>query len=283
VKQDLGKILLENEQITVQQLKQAAHEATQTGKPIGTVLLNLGLVNEDIIKTVLELQYAVNYLNLKKIRPDLEIVSLLPWELITSKELVPVAKANNRVTLAMVNPEDGAALAKAKVHIYDSQVQIVVCSDDGFYDFVNEAVPKAISLISGQIPGKTKASETAAVSDNEELEHANDQLSAIIRVCNHIISNATARGCTNIHIEPTDKQILVHYRKEGVLFPARKLPKTILPDLIERFKSMSTGESNDQSLPFDGRLSIRNDQEVLHFRLSIVPGAYGEHMVIWLE
>ncbi len=285
MKQDLGKILLENEQITVQQLKQAAQQATQTGKPIGTVLLNLGLVNEDIIKTVLELQYAVNYLNLKKIRPDLEIVSLLPWDLITANELVPVSKANNRVTLAMVNPEDSAAMAKAKVHIYDSQLHIVVCSDDGFYDFVNEAVPKAIAILSGQSSGKAnkEASQTATASDNEELEHANDQLSAIIRVCNHIISNATARGCTNIHIEPTDKQILVHYRKEGVLFPARKLPKTILPDLIERFKSMSTAENNDQSLPFDGRLSIRNDQEVLHFRLSIVPGAYGEHMVIWLE
>ena len=114
VKQDLGKLLLENEQITSEQLKQAAQEATQTGEPVGTVLLRLGLVNEDILKTVLELQYAVNYLNLKKIDPDLKLVSLLPWEVVVENELVPISKEDNRLTLAMVHPSDSEALAKAK-------------------------------------------------------------------------------------------------------------------------------------------------------------------------
>jgi type IV pilus assembly protein PilB len=290
VKQDLGKLLLENEQITIEQLEQAGQQATQTGKPIGTVLLSLGLVNEDIIKTVLELQYAVNYLNLKKVRPDLEIVSLLPWELITENEIIPISKEDNRLTLAMVNPTDNTALAKAKVHIYDLQIRRVVCSDDGFYDFVMNAVPKEAAVLSQhtKAPKEAKVAESPEQSPEIRLisvdrEPVSDQNAAIIRVCNHIVSNAIARGCTNIHIEPTERQILVHYRKEGMLFPARKLPKTILPDLIERFKSMATGDSSDQTLPYDGRLSIRHDGEIFYFRLSIVPGAYGEHMVIWLE
>lgn len=148
MKQDLGKLLLENEQITSAQLKQAAQEAALTGEPVGTVLLRLGLVNEDILKTVLELQYAVNYLNLKKIDPDLKLVSLLPWEVVVENELVPISKEDNRLTLAMVHPSDNEALARAKVYLSDWQIRPVVCSDDAFRDFVLRSMPKEKILCS---------------------------------------------------------------------------------------------------------------------------------------
>lgn len=115
---------------------------------------------------------------------------------------------------------------------------------------------------------------------------------AIVLLSNHILSNAINRGCTHIHIEPTERQILVHYRKEGVLFSARKLPRAILAELTGRFKSISSsvpveqtieGDKAQKSLPYDGRLKIQHAGKNFSFRLSIVPGAFGEHLIIWLD
>ena len=64
--------------------------------------------------------------------------------------------------------------------------------------------------------------------------------------------------------------------------PARKLPKSILPDLVKRFKSMSA-PNEGEILPYDGHLNVRHGEQNFFFRLSIVPGIYGEHLVIWLD
>jgi type IV pilus assembly protein PilB len=295
VKQDLGKLLLENEQITSEQLNQAAQEAAQTREPVSTVLLRLGLVNEDIINTVLELHYAVNYLNLKKIDPNPDLVSLLPWELVLQHELAPVSKEDNRLTIAMVNPSDTEALAKAKEHLPGLQIRTVVCSDDGFQDFVVRLIPQVQAFeeqteqVEAPVETPIASPQSTAIAEFEitplEDESVNtaDGDNAVVRLCNHILSNAIVRGCTNIHIEPAERQILVHYRKEGVLFAARKLPRAILSELIVRFKNMSSAGNKEQGLPYDGRLSVRHGGQTFFFRLSIVPGAYGEHLVIWLE
>ena len=290
MKQDLGKLLLENDQITAEQLQLAVQEATQTKERVSTVLLRNGLVNEDIINTVLELHYGVNYLNLKRITPNPDLVSLLPREVIRQHEMILVSKEENRLTIAMVNPSDSEALAKAKAHLPGLQIRIVVCSDDSFEDLVTRLIPEEkglkirpsvetsrISLenVDGVPPG--------VISLEDESANLVGEDGAVIRLCNHILSNAIVRGCTNIHIEPAERQILVHYRKEGVLFSARKLPRAILPDLINRFKRMSSEGSKGQTLPYDGRLSIRHGGQNFFFRLSIVPGAYGEHLVVWME
>ncbi len=312
MKQDLGKLLLENGQITSSELAQATQEAQQSGEPVGRVLLRLGLVNEDNIKTVLELHYAVNYLNLGKVNPIPNLIGLLPRELVLQHELVLVNKEDNRLTLAMVNPSDSEGLAKAKLLLTSMHIRIVVCSDDSFQDFIARLILKepafmaenqptkapTTSPTSAEIPATSPTSiaapptispksiditESGSISSEGEPENTSPQNMAIARLCNHILSNAITRGCTNIHIEPAERQILVHYRKEGVLFAARKLPKTILPELITRFKNMSSTGGTEQALPYDGRLNILHAGQNFFFRLSIIPGTYGEHLVIWLE
>jgi general secretion pathway protein E len=104
-------------------------------------------------------------------------------------------------------------------------------------------------------------------------------------LANHILSNALSRGCTNIHVEPTDKEVLVHYRKDGVLFAARRLPKTLLSPLVNRFQTMAqiSDTTAQRDLPQDGRLNVQVSGKQLSFRLSIIPGSQGEHLVIWLS
>ncbi len=116
----------------------------------------------------------------------------------------------------------------------------------------------------------------------DQIERSVDENRAIVLLSHHIIANAISKGCTNIHIEPNDRQVLVHYRKEGVLFAARRLPRSILPELVQRFKIMAAEAADEVVLPYDGLLNVRHGQTDFSFRLSIIPGAFGEHLVIWL-
>lgn len=410
-------------------------------------MLRLGFVTEENLKTVLELNYGVKYLDLKKVTADPALVSLLPQKFALRYGLVPVHSAGNRLTLAMVDPTDDESLSKAKEYLNDWHLSVVVCTDDGFQNFIRraynptEAIPESVptepvlesvpteaipeSVPAGPVPesvleplpesspkmsrkdafksafksalkaapklrpepvlepepelisepepvpeSPAKASpkitpksssksvvqppsaavpkftprpfpipklgsmpvpqfisepepqaqpfeefvdesikepveepldesvQTAAKQTNfvdlvddsgtqyisleDQLGQGVDENRTMVLLSHHIISNAISKGCTNIHIEPNDRQVLVHYRKEGVLFAARKLPRSILPDLVQRFKVMAAQAADEVVLPYDGVLNVRHGQTNFSFRLSIIPGAFGEHLVIWL-
>ena len=287
MKRDIGELLVENGQITEEELKQALQQMDSIAEPTGRILLRLGMVNEANLQTVLELHYGVNYLDLKKVTPEVSMNSLLPQKLVLQYDVVPVQAVGNRLTLAMVSPSDKEALSKVKEYLKDWQLNLVVCSDDGFQDFVSRAY--VIEQVTSPVNNQAEFIELVdgygsdAVLLEEQLGQGVDENRAMILLSHHILSNAINKGCTNIHIEPNDRQVLVHYRKEGVLFPARKLPKSILPELVERFKIMAAKAAEGVVIPYDGVLNVRHGQRDFSFRLSIVPGAFGEHLVIWLE
>ena len=287
MKRDIGDLLVENGQITEEELKFALDQREKISEPTGSLLLRLGLISEDNLKTVLELQYGTNYLDLKKITPDTRIITLLPQKVVLQYDVVPVQISGQRLTLAMVTPTDTEALASVKEYLKDWQLNIVVCSDDSFQSFVGKAYPTQKPALPIDSQKSFIQLDESYGSDNvlleEQLGQGVDENRAMILLSHHILSNAINKGCSNIHIEPNDRQVLVHYRKEGVLFPARKLPKSILPELVQRFKIMAARAAEGISLPYDGVLNVRHSQRDFSFRLSIIPGAFGEHLVIWLE
>ncbi len=283
MKRDIGELLVENGQITDEELQQALQKAESATEPTGRILLRLGLVSEDNLKTVLELNYGVNFLDLKKMTPIPNISALVPKEIVLQSGIVPVAVAGNRLTLAMVMPSDDQGLAILAPYVKDWQLNKAVCSDDGFADFVIRAYPSKEKVqISQPVADPAFGGQTGVVI-GQELKQGVDEGRAIVLLTQHILANAITKGCTNIHIEPGERQILVHYRKEGVLFSARKLPRSILPELVQRFKTMVSKGGVGPALPYDGLLNVRHEEKNFSFRLSIVPGTYGEHLVIWLE
>ncbi len=335
VKREIGEILVDNGQITPEELERAQDESTKTGMPLSKALSSLGLIDEGQLKSALELEYGVNYVALKKTKPDPDAIALVPRSMCVKLEAIPVSKDAKKVTLAMVTPSDQDAIDEFHSKI-GLQIKPLVCLEEDFAEFVKQAYGEETEEEKAD-KEKEKADKKEEKADKEdEKAHKKEESSekttktreeavvkakpttevgatttketdqydtqktqrptesmdapsgdpedmAIILLSNHIISNAISRGCTNIHIEPTEKQVLVHYRKDGVLFAARKLPRALLPDLVRRFKSMTEEHEGERSLPYDARLNVQLSGSSMAFRLSIVHGAYGEHLVIWLD
>lgn len=304
-KRGIGDLLLDNGQITADELKQAQVEQEETGESIGKILLRRGLANENHIKNALELEYGVNYLSLKKLHPDPSVVALLAEDLIRQYEAVPVNAEGTRLTLAMITPSDDVALNYLKNSLPGWQIKPVACCEDDFLDFIDrtfrleqdnqdeqadasfadqDKAPQTVASAAIEVIDKTSLETEAIIAQAEKSSFETAADAAVMLLSQHIVSNAINKGCTNIHIEPTEKEVLVHYRKEGVLLPARKLPLALLPDLLKTYKSMTATSDTEGKLPLDGRLKVELDGKPPNFfRLSIVPGAHGEHLVLWLD
>jgi type IV pilus assembly protein PilB len=291
VKRGIGELLVDNGQISPEELQQAQEERNKTGEPISKVLFRLGLADENQVKNALELEYGVNYVPLKKLTPDLKTVLLVPEKLVKEHEAIPLAQEGSRLTLAMVTPSNFAAFDVFKGRLASWQIKPVVCSEDDFWDFVTraysaaemtEATHKLDDTKEHNLGGNESVATWRTTGDDDQYLNEPEDM-AIILLSNHILSNAIAKGCTNIHIEPTERQVLVHYRKDGVLFAARRLPIALLPALVRRYKKMAAINVSEEGLPQDGRLHLRLAEQELSFRLSIVAGVRGEHLIIWLD
>jgi type IV pilus assembly protein PilB len=287
VKRGIGELLVDNGQISPEELQKAQDERNKTGEPISKVLYRLGLADENQVKNALELEYGVNYVPLKKLTPDLKTILLVPEKLVKEHEAIPLAQEGSRLTLAMVTPSNFAAFNVFKGRLPSWQIKPVVCNEDDFWDFVTRAytAPEMIEVHTDRSGDDAAHEESLGLwrsfSEEQPVDEPEDM--AIILLSNHILSNAIAKGCTNIHIEPTERQVLVHYRKDGVLFAARRLPIALLPALVRRYKKMAAIKLGEASLPQDGRLHLRLAEQELSFRLSIVAGVRGEHLIIWLD
>ena len=314
VKREIGEILVDNGQISPEELKRAEEEKAKSGEPMSVVLSKLGLADEAAVKNALELEYGVSYVSLKKTKPDHDLLVAAGEGLCREYECVPVSKYSTRLTLAMVTPSNQEAIDAFKIRFLSLQIKPVVCIEAELDHFLIEAFgqhapvkPSPAKLGKKPTPRASKAlppePEPAPPAEPVSLTPAKappeveaevgepagaalptgQEDMAIVLLANHILSNALSRGCTNIHVEPTDKEVLVHYRKDGVLFAARRLPKALLPLLVNRFKAMAQISANERDLPQDGRLNVQVSGKQLSFRLSIIPAGEGEHLVIWLN
>jgi type IV pilus assembly protein PilB len=291
VKRDIGELLVDNGQISPEELERAVDEKAKSGEPMSAVLERLGLADERQLENALELEYGVNYVSLKKVVPNRELLSTAGESLCREYEAVPISKDSTRLTLAMVTPSNQAAIEIFKGKFLQLQIKPVVCLDADMAEFFAKAFGSPQAKVDGERPkvsnAISEASERAAEPISAEqpegaTRNAQEDM-AVALLGNHILANAISRGCSNIHIEPTEKEVLVHYRKDGVLFAARRLPKALLPVLVDRFKTMAEISLSEKEMPQDGRLNVQVSGEQLSFRLSVIPGGQGEHLVIWLD
>jgi type IV pilus assembly protein PilB len=294
VKKEIGELLVENGLLTPEEWQSVQVERDKTGEPVSLILARLGLATEAHVKNALELQYGVNYLALTKVeKPEQECLEMLPESLMRQHQVVPVGKDGNRVTVAMVNPNNLAAMDAIKVRLKGTQIKTVVCTEDDFQQFMETVYQQHIDV-------KKEAADDADqsfITDDvdlssmdllgDELDDASDmdlenqsRAAPVILLANQILAKAIKNKISDIHVEPQEKELLIRYRSDGVLRCDRKLPKQILPALVSRFKVMADLDIAERRLPQDGRIRVRLSGKDIDFRVSTLPAKFGEKVVM---
>ncbi len=295
VKMKLGEILLNANLISGDQLKQAVEIQKQSKESLGMILIKQGYVTEASIKDALELQYGLRYINLRKTKVPPEVLSLIPDNLVRQHQIIPISLNNNRLTLAMVDPQNLIAVDDVRFMLKGVTVQQVVITEDEFFWFLDQMKPAEEGGDSGGGPlpditsvlGEIVADDELDVVEQKEenlkvtdLEKMAEE-SPIIKLANSILTGALGgKKVSDIHVEPFENEVQVRYRIDGLLHRQSLIPKKYLPALISRFKIMASLDISEKRLPQDGRIRVRFKNRDVDFRVSTMPSKHGEKVVL---
>ena len=288
----LGDILVKENLITAEQLKQALEMQKQKGGRLGTCLVKLGFVTDYEVTAVLSRQYGVPSINLKFYEVDPAVIKLIPRETAERYQIVPLSRVGSTLTIAMTDPTNVFAMDDIKF-MTGFNVEPVVASESAIAEaitkFYGEAqavqeLDKVMKDLAGEEADLELAAEEAEM-DLASLEKAAEE-APIIKLVNLILTDSLKRGASDIHIEPYEKEYRVRFRIDGILQSVMTPPLKLKDAITSRIKIMAKLDISEKRLPQDGRIMIKFTKEgkkkELDFRVSTVPTLFGEKIVMRL-
>jgi type IV pilus assembly protein PilB len=289
----LGEILVKENLITADQLKQAMAHQRQNGGRLGTALMKLGFVSDDEITEVLSRQYGVPSINLKYYEVDPAVIKLIPQDTAVRYQIVPLSRVGSTLTIAMIDPTNVFAMDDIKF-MTGFNVEPVVASETSvneaitkFYGEVEsgEELSKVMKDLGAEDGGDVELAAEEQEMDLAALEKAAEE-APIIKLVNLVLTDAVKRGASDIHIEPYERELRVRFRVDGVLQSVMTPPLKLRDAIASRVKIMAKLDISEKRLPQDGRIMIKYRREgrikELDFRVSTVPTLFGEKIVMRL-
>ena len=289
----LGEILVKENLITADQLKQAMAHQRQNGGRLGTALMKLGFISDDEITEVLSRQYGVPSINLKYYEVDPAVIKLIPQDTAVRYQIVPLSRVGSTLTIAMIDPTNVFAMDDIKF-MTGFNVEPVVASETSvneaihkFYGEVEsgEELSKVMQDLGAEDGGDVELAAEQSEMDLAELEKAAEE-APIIKLVNLVLTDAVKRGASDIHVEPYERELRVRFRVDGLLQSVMTPPMKLKDAIASRIKIMAKLDISEKRLPQDGRIMIKYRREgrikELDFRVSTVPTLFGEKIVMRL-
>ncbi|MGA3166599.1 MAG: type IV-A pilus assembly ATPase PilB [Terriglobia bacterium] len=293
----LGEILLKENLITADQLRQALEHQKANGGRLGNSLVKLGFLNDDEVTAVLSRQYGVPSINLAYFEVDASVTKLIPVDTASKYQVLPLSRVGSSLTLAMVDPTNVFAMDDIKF-MTGFNIEPVVASEAAIMDAIKkhygsvedlERKKELEEIVSFIDEGQTESLELEAEEDGTlnlaQLEKAAEE-APVIKLVNYILTDAVKRGASDIHLEPYEKEYRVRYRIDGILQNIMNPPFKLRDAIISRVKIMAKLDISEKRLPQDGRIMIKMikdaKKKALDFRVSVLPTLHGEKIVMRL-
>ena len=316
----LGEILVRENLISPQHLREALDYQREHGGRLGYNLVKLGLVSDDMITAVLSRQYGIPSVNLDLFQIDESVLRLIPQEVAQKYSVLPLSRVGATLTLAMVDPTNVFAMDDIKF-MTGLNVEPVVVAEASvaqaiakYYGTSREIELASVALEEGALEGaasngtnggithadlvsldsidfETDRTEAVEVlDDNEEIDLTTlsrmSEDAPVVRLVNVLLVDALRRGASDIHVEPYEKELRIRFRIDGVLYDVMHPPLKLRDALISRVKIMSKLDISEKRLPQDGRIKIKvkvdSRSRELDFRVSTLPTLFGEKVVLRL-
>lgn len=218
---------------------------------------------------------------------DLQAASLIKQK----KRLLSYKIALSTKTIAYEETDSKICLAYAASYPFEAIEFIKAITNKAVVaeQFDEEHVLKAIEACYQSSDSETqaliqdahKSQSSKSNSDDEGYDLLDEaETNSVIRIVNAIFAEAIQMGSSDIHFEPSEKGLIVRYRVDGILMQRHNPPKDIESQIIARVKVLSQLDIAETRLPQDGRLKLKLNRRSVDFRVSVIPVAYGERIVL---
>lgn len=253
----------------------AAKNAEELGRDVRDVLVFRGLIRQEEINKLIAAYFNVPYLSLKHYKIPKDVLEAIPERLAKAYRMVPFDRDSMKLKVAMENPGNVEGIEFAKRH---SGLEVIpyYASHDDIADAINQYkrnIREDFDKVIAENLNKARL-EGNLLEAAEKLP--------VIKILNTIFEYAVAERASDIHIEVQEKEVIVRFRVDGVLEDIIKLPRGVEEALIARIKILSNLKLDERRIPQDGRYKFDIGGDTVSLRISIIPGFYGENIVMRL-
>ncbi len=288
----LGEILIKQGMISEDMLTQALEEQKKDGTKLGATLVRMGFIKEEDLLKALSKHFGVKAVDLKGKKIDDSILKLIPSDLAGKYLVVPVSRFGRKLTLAMLNPGDVAAIEDIQFAT-GFEIEPVVASDEAILKIIQEHynIQKLLSDVMYEIEMTEAGEQKVKVMDEPDISErrGEEDLSEVVdnrdsgpalKLASKIITDAVDLNVSDVHIEPYEKDMRVRYRIDGILHEIMKPPKKMNRALATVLKVMAKLKVEEKRLPQDGRIKARVHNKIIDIRVSTVPTLFGEKVAL---
>jgi len=284
VNDQIGELLVKENLLTADQLRQARDDARTKGSRLGAQITQLGYLDENDLTEFVAKQYGVPSIDLEEFEIDAAVIRLVPEEVATKHTVIPVNRAGSTLILATSDPSNIFALDDIKF-LTGYNIQAVVSAEDAIRRAIDKYYDQSTSL--EDVMGDFDDSDIDLIQDEDDLD-INELAKAsedapVVKLVNLVLTDAVKKQASDIHIEPYEKSFRVRYRIDGVLYEVMKPPIKLKNAILSRVKIMSELDIAERRLPQDGRIKLKMGRgREMDFRVSVLPTLFGEKIVLRL-
>lgn len=282
--QQLKAFLLDVNLATETQFDQALEKAKKTGQKVGDILVSEGIISQEELIKLEAYILGIPFVNLEKEKVPPEVLQIIPEPIARTHNIVAFRKKGSNLEVAMLDPEDLQTIEfiRKKVNL---KIMPRLTTIDGIKNVLQQ-YQKTLKAEFGELIQKEAAAIRPVIEEEEpegkeELQKAAEEL-PIIRIVDTLVRHAILERASDIHIEPTEKEIIVRYRIDGILRDAMVLPRQVHSGVVARIKVLSNLKLDEHRLPQDGRFKIETEDYKYSIRVSILPVFDGEKIVMRL-
>ena len=272
----LTKLLVDEGLVANNIIDQMRQEAVASSKPLVSLLVEKGIVSEELLTHASAQISGVPYVNLTNSLIDETVLNLLPHDIAERFMAVPMAEVQNRLAVAMIDANNVQAVDYLTSRI-QRPIKVFMASEAG--------VRHVLDQYKADLSSVDKA---AAISEKDSSEEKASNIKTIVqdspisRALSTILEYAVKTRASDVHIEPLEKALKIRVRIDGVLREIMQLPKSIEPALVSRIKILSNLKIDEHRTPQDGQFTIEVADKEIDLRIAISPVVWGEQVVIRL-
>jgi type IV pilus assembly protein PilB len=275
----LGDILLAGGLVTQDQLDAAVGEQARLGRSLGRVLVDQGVLTESQLVAALAAQIGMRFVDLADTAVDGSAIARVPGHVARRHTAIPIGFEDGKLVVAMADPANVFAIDDIKSVAANSGPHIdvrpvvatradVLAAIDRYYRAGDELDDLTTELDTGE--------EEEDLSKVKEITED----APIVRYVNLLITQAIQDRASDIHLEPTEHDLRVRYRIDGVLHEVMRSPRAIQSGVISRLKIMADINIAERRIPQDGRLSVSANGKKVDLRVATLPTVWGEKVVM---
>jgi type IV pilus assembly protein PilB len=274
--EQLGVVLVKSGIITIDQLSQALGSAQQRGCNLARVLVEDKLITEEQFVSTLAEQLGLEFVDLADYPVDAAAARLVPETLARRYLALPIGWWEDRLIVAMADPSNVFAIDDIRT-VTGADIRQVVATAEAVTAAINKYHRK-----DSEAEHISAAASASSTDGDERLSNIKEvhEDAPIVRLVDLIISQAVSDRASDIHLEPTGRDLRVRYRIDGVLHEIMRNPRNIQGGIISRLKVMADINIAERRIPQDGRISMNIQGRPVDLRVATLPTVHGEKIVM---